>query len=80
MFPHFEWGLEIFGGDILDTKTKLVESVVGFAKEISFNDIPEDVIQHAKLVLLDTLGAVLAASHPKYSAGRILTEIIEDLG
>jgi len=64
----------------LDTKTKLVESVVGFAKEISFNDIPEDVIQHAKLVLLDTLGAVLAASHPKYSAGRILTEIIEDLG
>ena len=64
----------------MDTKTKLVESVVAFAKGISFNDIPEDVIQHAKLVLLDALGALLAASHPKYSAGRILTEIIEDLG
>ena len=58
----------------------LIEEVVNFTKNLSFVDIPKDVIQHAKLVLLDTIGLLLAACHPKYSAGRILTEFVRNLG
>jgi 2-methylcitrate dehydratase PrpD len=38
------------------------------------------VVAHAKLILLDTLGAMLAASSPKYSATRILMEFARRLG
>ena len=58
----------------------LVETLISFSKHLSFGELASDVIEHAKLVLLDTLGALLAASKPKYSAGRILTEFIRDLG
>jgi 2-methylcitrate dehydratase PrpD len=43
-------------------------------------DVPKDVIAHAKLILLDTLGAMLAASNPKYSATRILADFAKRLG
>ena len=43
-------------------------------------DVPKDVVRHAKLLLLDTLGAMLAASNPKYSATRILVEYARQVG
>ncbi len=43
-------------------------------------EVPSDVIAHARLILLDTLGAMLAASAPKYSATRILAEFARRLG
>jgi 2-methylcitrate dehydratase PrpD len=43
-------------------------------------DVPKDVVAHAKLILLDTLGAMLAASNPKYSATRILADFAKRLG
>jgi 2-methylcitrate dehydratase PrpD len=43
-------------------------------------DVPAEVVAHAKLILLDTLGAILAASNPKYSASRILVEFARELG
>jgi 2-methylcitrate dehydratase PrpD len=43
-------------------------------------DVPRDVIDHAKLILLDTIGAMLAASNPKYSATRILVDFAKRLG
>jgi len=43
-------------------------------------DVPPEVIHHAKLILLDTLGAMLAASTPRYSATRILGAFVADLG
>jgi 2-methylcitrate dehydratase PrpD len=43
-------------------------------------DVPRSVIDHAKLILLDTLGAMLAASNPKYSATRILVDFAKRLG
>jgi 2-methylcitrate dehydratase PrpD len=42
--------------------------------------VPATVAAHARLVLLDTLGAMLAASAPKYSATRILREFTTALG
>jgi 2-methylcitrate dehydratase PrpD len=44
------------------------------------SDVPKDVVAHAKLLLLDTCGAMLAASNPKYSATRILVEFARQLG
>ncbi len=42
--------------------------------------IPSDVIAQARLILLDTLGAMLAASSTKYSATRILADFARRLG
>src|SRR5574342_268113 len=43
-------------------------------------DVPPEVVTHAKLILLDTLAAMLAASSHKYSATRILVEFARRLG
>ena len=53
---------------------------VRFAEDIhnfTFEKMPEDVITQAKRILLDTLGVTLAATSLKYSAGRILTELVK---
>jgi len=42
--------------------------------------VPKEVVAHAKLILLDTLGAMLAASNTKYSATRILVDFAKRLG
>lgn len=54
--------------------------VVDFVHDLSFNDLPGEVIEHTKLVLLDTIGALIAASNSKYDAGRKLTEFVRGLG
>jgi 2-methylcitrate dehydratase PrpD len=43
-------------------------------------DVPGEIVAHAKLILLDTIGAMLAASNPKYSATRILVDLAKQLG
>ncbi len=43
-------------------------------------DVPPEVVTHAKLILQDTLAAMLAASSHKYSATRILVEFARRLG
>jgi 2-methylcitrate dehydratase PrpD len=43
-------------------------------------DVPDEVVRHARVILLDTLGAILAASTPKYSATRILADFAGRLG
>jgi 2-methylcitrate dehydratase PrpD len=58
----------------------IVADVVKFAKDLAFRDLPSGVVEHAKLVLLDTLGVLLAASNPKYSAPRILADLARSLG
>ncbi|MBW1696806.1 MAG: MmgE/PrpD family protein [Deltaproteobacteria bacterium] len=58
----------------------ITERIVHFLKHLSFDELPADVVSQAKLVVLDTLGAMLAATKPKYSAGRILAELVRDLG
>jgi len=43
-------------------------------------DVPGGVVCQAKLILLDTIGAMLAASNPKYSATRVLVDFAKRLG
>jgi 2-methylcitrate dehydratase PrpD len=56
--------------------TQLAERLAAFR----LSDVPPTVVAHAKLILLDTLGAMLAASSPKYSATRILMDFAHRLG
>ena len=55
---------------------RLAEQVAAFR----LKDVPEEVVAHAKLILLDTIGAMLAASNRKYSASRILVDFARRLG
>ena len=42
-------------------------------------EVPDEVVAHARLILLDTIGAMLAASNRKYSATRILVDFAREL-
>ena len=66
--------------DSLNDVGHLTKEIVNFASDISYSDVPPDVIEHTKLVLLDTLGAILAASNPKYPAGRIIAGFVRNIG
>ena len=56
--------------------TQLAERLAAFR----LRDVPPEVVAHAKLILLDTLGAMLAASSSRYSATRILVDFARRLG
>ena len=56
--------------------TQLAEHLAAFR----LRDVPPEVVAHAKLVLLDTLGAMLAASSRRFSATRILLDFVRRLG
>ncbi|HEV8307578.1 MAG TPA: MmgE/PrpD family protein [Methylomirabilota bacterium] len=56
--------------------TRFAERIAAFR----FRDLPPGVVAQAKLIVLDTLGAMLAASAPKYPAGRLVMEFVHRLG
>lgn len=58
----------------------LTQRLAEYIKGFTFENMPEEVVSRSKLILLDTLGAILAASSPNYSAGRILMEFIRTTG
>jgi 2-methylcitrate dehydratase PrpD len=45
-----------------------------------YRDLPAEVVDHARLYLLDTIGAMLAASRPRYPASRIIMALVRELG
>lgn len=56
------------------TVSETTEQVASYAAELPFAAIPSSVVEFAKLIVLDTVGAMLAASSPRYSAGQIIGE------
>src|SRR5260221_1471118 len=54
----------------------LAERIAAFR----YQDVPADLVAHAKLYLLDTLGAMLVASAPKYPGSRIIMRFVDELG
>lgn len=60
----------------LAPSTQLAERLAAFR----LREVPPEVVAHAKLILLDTLGAMLAASSLEYSATRILVDFARRLG
>src|SRR5262245_27139997 len=55
---------------------RLAERIAAFR----YRDVPPAVVAHAKLQLLDTLGAMLVASAPKYPGSRIIMRFVKELG
>ena len=54
----------------------LAERIAAFR----LRDVPPEVVAAARLVLLDTVGAMLAASAPRYPATRIVMDFVARLG
>ncbi len=55
---------------------RFAEYIQGF----TFERMPPEIVHRSKLILLDTLGAILAASSPNYPAGRLLREFCRAVG
>lgn len=59
-----------------DYTSKIADYFLGF----SYDDLPKRVVEHSKVIILDTLGAILAASNPRYTASKIITEFVRGQG
>jgi 2-methylcitrate dehydratase PrpD len=57
-----------------------IETLVDWASTLTYRDLPDHVGARVKLLALDTIGAMLAAAQPKYTAGWLITEHVRDLG
>jgi 2-methylcitrate dehydratase PrpD len=51
-----------------------------YAAAFRYEQLPPDAIQAAKIIVLDTLGALLLGSLPKYSASRLTGDLAGTLG
>lgn len=55
-------------------------TVVDFCSSFNFGSLPKPVVEQAKKIVLDTLGALLAASASNYSGSRIITKFAKAQG
>src|SRR3972149_6252960 len=62
--------------EAVSRSTQLSQRLAAFR----LRDVPPEVVAHSKLILLDTIGAMLAASNRKYSATRILVDFARKVG
>jgi 2-methylcitrate dehydratase PrpD len=62
--------------EAVSRSTQLSQRLAAFR----LRDVPPEVVVHSKLILLDTIGAMLAASNRKYSATRILVDFAREVG
>jgi 2-methylcitrate dehydratase PrpD len=56
------------------------EQLATYVASTTVAQLPGDVVAQAQAILLDTLGAILAATAPRYSAGRILLDYVRAVG
>ncbi|MFH1124651.1 MAG: MmgE/PrpD family protein [Pseudomonadota bacterium] len=49
-----------------------------YASHLNFDNLPVEVVEKAKTVILDTIGVILAA--PRYPAGRLITLFAQNQG
>lgn len=52
----------------------------GFVERCSFEQLPSIVVQQTKAVIYDGLGALLAATSPRYDIGDVLVRFVRDTG
>lgn len=63
----------------IGTETQ-TQRLAAFVANFTYRDLPDHVAQRGREILLDTLGALLAASSPRYSAARIITDFVRSQG
>lgn len=62
------------------TEESYTSRIANYASDFDYDDIPDEVVRYSKIVILDTIGAMLAASNPVYPASRIITEFVREQG
>jgi len=60
--------------------SKRTTQLASYAANIEYTDLPSAAVSEAKAIVLDTLGAMLIASSPKYSSTRLLGDLALRLG
>lgn len=60
--------------------TPAIEPLTGWASQLTYEQLPAEVRDRTRLIVLDTIGAMLTAAQPKYTAGWRITEHVRDLG
>jgi 2-methylcitrate dehydratase PrpD len=66
--------------DCMSGHGKTIGTLSEFVTSVRFEDLPDETIARAEVILLDTLGAILSATLPRYVAGQRLFEFIMGLG
>lgn len=54
--------------------------IADYIADFSYGGIPHEVVERSKLVILDTIGAMIAAANPSYLAGGIIRDHVLDQG
>lgn len=62
------------------TFTNYTDRLAGYAASFRYEQLPPEAIEAAKIIFLDTLGALLVGSLPKYSASRLTGDLAKSLG
>ncbi len=62
------------------TRPSYTERLANYAAEFRYQQLPRAVQNQARLVALDTLGAMLGASSPEHQAGDMLCRVIAEQG
>jgi 2-methylcitrate dehydratase PrpD len=55
------------------------KEIASYVKGLRYDDIPVEVVQQAKIVTMDTVGVLLAASSPKYVASEAMVKFVRQL-
>ena len=59
---------------------RATERLASFIEEFSFERIPAAVLDRTKEIVYDGLGALLAATSPRYDIGAVLTRLVRETG
>lgn len=62
------------------TCANYTDRLAEFAASFRYGQLPIEAIEAAKIIFLDTLGALLVGSLPKYSASRLTGDLAKSLG
>jgi 2-methylcitrate dehydratase PrpD len=60
--------------------TTYTDRLASYAAAFRYEQLPVEAIEAARIIVLDTLGALLLGSLPKYSASRLTGDLVQRLG
>lgn len=60
--------------------TSRTESLARYAAAFQYDQLPREVVETTKVVLLDTIGAILLGSLPQYPSSRLTGDLAQSLG
>lgn len=63
-----------------ETTRNTIQQLSQYVTTTRLDNLPTEVVTQAEMILIDTIGAILVASSPRYSAGRILREFARQQG